>query len=155
MAALGGLHYWAPKIWGRELSEGGAKLAFFALLLGVLLLAVPDLVTGALDQPLAAREFDGRDAIEPLNALAAAGGGLVVLAALIAVVNLVASIGGRRGDPAADDPWEGHTLEWATTSPPPEHNFVDELPELTSERPLLDRRLAAAADSAPATEAAS
>jgi Heme/copper-type cytochrome/quinol oxidases, subunit 1 len=40
---------------------------------------------------------------------------------------------------AGDDPWEGNTLEWATTSPPPPYNF-DHLPEIRSERPLFDLR---------------
>ncbi len=43
----------------------------------------------------------------------------------------------RHGEPAGDDPWGGQTLEWATTSPPPEHNF-DSLPPIRSERPLWD-----------------
>jgi cytochrome c oxidase subunit 1 len=41
--------------------------------------------------------------------------------------------------PAGNDPWEGHTLEWATTSPPPRHNFAA-LPPVRSFSPLLDRR---------------
>ncbi len=45
----------------------------------------------------------------------------------------------RRGEPAGDDPWGGQTLEWATTSPPPEHNF-DSLPPIRSERPVWDAR---------------
>ncbi len=44
----------------------------------------------------------------------------------------------RRGEPAGDDPWEGHTLEWATTSPPPPHNFEGDLPPIRSNRPVWD-----------------
>jgi cytochrome c oxidase subunit 1 len=43
----------------------------------------------------------------------------------------------RRGEPAGDNPWDGHTLEWSTTSPPPEHNFTW-LPPIRSERPTFD-----------------
>lgn len=46
----------------------------------------------------------------------------------------------RRGEPAGDDPWQAHTLEWATTSPPPADNFVDRLPHIRSDRPLWDLR---------------
>jgi cytochrome c oxidase subunit I len=45
----------------------------------------------------------------------------------------------RRGQPAGDDPWEGNSLEWATTSPPPSHNF-HHLPDVRSERPTFDHR---------------
>jgi len=45
----------------------------------------------------------------------------------------------RNGQPAGDDPWEGNTLEWSTTSPPPEYNFRD-IPVVESERPLFDAR---------------
>jgi heme/copper-type cytochrome/quinol oxidase subunit 1 len=45
----------------------------------------------------------------------------------------------RSGQVAGDDPWEGNTLEWATTSPPPAYNF-DHLPEIRSERPVFDSR---------------
>jgi heme/copper-type cytochrome/quinol oxidase subunit 1 len=42
-------------------------------------------------------------------------------------------------DDVADDPWDGHTLEWATTSPPPPNNF-DEVALVTSATPVLDDR---------------
>jgi heme/copper-type cytochrome/quinol oxidase subunit 1 len=49
----------------------------------------------------------------------------------------------RKGPQAsAADPWDGHTLEWATASPPARTNFTDELPPIESDRPLLDARSA-------------
>jgi heme/copper-type cytochrome/quinol oxidase subunit 1 len=53
----------------------------------------------------------------------------------------------RSGKPAGDDPWEGNTLEWATTSPPPPYNF-DRLPQIRSERPVFDVRHGQARDHA-------
>ncbi len=52
----------------------------------------------------------------------------------------------RNGEPAGDDPWEGNTLEWATSSPPPPYNF-DRLPEIRSERPVFDARHGLAGES--------
>ena len=45
----------------------------------------------------------------------------------------------RNGTPAGNDPWGGHSLEWATTSPPPHHNFA-RVPRIRSERPAFDLR---------------
>jgi heme/copper-type cytochrome/quinol oxidase subunit 1 len=135
LGAFGALHYWSPKLWGRRMAEGPAKLTFLLVFLGAVLLAVPDLVSGALDQPLGQAAFEAEDGVEPLNILAAIGGGLVILGA---VVYLLGLLGLSRREAAGDDPWNGHTLEWATTSPPPAGNFAGNLPDVTSESPLLD-----------------
>jgi cytochrome c oxidase subunit 1 len=57
---------------------------------------------------------------------------------LVFLLNVVVSL--RRRVPAGDDPWLGHTLEWATTSPPPPLNFEAPLPPIRSYAPLLDLR---------------
>ena len=139
LAAFGGIHYWAAKIWGRLLSDATGKLVFAIVLLGVLLMAGADVITGALDQPLAGTRFGGDDAVEPLNIVAAIGGGLVILGAALLLLDVLRTALSR-GEAAPADPWEGHTLEWATASPPSRWNFDEPLPEVTSEHPLLDRR---------------
>ncbi len=138
IAGLGALWYWATKILGRPLAEGPGRLAALVLLIGTVLLAFPDLLSGAFGE--------GREAgvgIEALNAVSAAGGAITILGVLLAVLGLLGGLKGRRatGDEARvdDDPWEGHTLEWATASPPAPDNFA-EPPEVTSAEPLLDRR---------------
>jgi heme/copper-type cytochrome/quinol oxidase subunit 1 len=79
--------------------------------------------------------FDGlAGASDFLNGVAAAGVALLALGVLLAVVALLG-----RGPAAGDDPWDGQTLEWATTSPPPVGNFATLAP-VTSAEPLLDLR---------------
>lgn len=144
IGAVAALHLWLPKLWGRLLTPALGMLEALLLLLGVVLLSLPDLVAGALDQPAGQLSGDVRDGVELANIASAAGGALVVLAVVVLLVDIVLRVVARRGPLAGDDPWEGHTLEWATTSPPPPGNFAT-VPEVTSARPLLDRRAAAGA----------
>jgi cytochrome c oxidase subunit 1 len=67
----------------------------------------------------------------------------VALGVLAFVANVVWNVLMGRGAPAGDDPWQANSLEWATTSPPPHHNFTS-LPPIRSERPVWDAREAAA-----------
>ncbi|MGH9245552.1 MAG: cbb3-type cytochrome c oxidase subunit I [Acidimicrobiales bacterium] len=143
---LGGIYHWAPKIWGRVLPDGTGRLAAVAAFGGVGLLALPDLITGGLGQVSrlpATQEVD--DAWSALNVVSLAGGGLLLLAVVLVMVSAAGALGGTRKDAAStpDDPWEGHTLEWATSSPPPVGNFADP-PAVESATPLLDRREAEA-----------
>jgi cytochrome c oxidase subunit 1 len=78
---------------------------------------------------------------QTLNRIETGGAVLIALGILVFLVNVVRSL--RDPVPAGPDPWQGHTLEWATTSPPPPLNFVEPLPPIRSYAPLLDLRLAA------------
>ncbi len=84
----------------------------------------------------------GRGGTGFFNVCVAAGAIAVAILTIAGVLLLLR--GFTKGELAGDDPWEGHTLEWATTSPPPDGNFTAPLPEITSDRPLLDLREAAA-----------
>ena len=73
-----------------------------------------------------------------LNMLETIGAGIIALGVLVFLVNVWTSL--RRRVPAGNDPWLGHTLEWATTSPPPPLNFEAPLPPIRTYAPLLDLR---------------
>lgn len=141
LGAFGGLAYWSPKLWGRGIAEGASNALAGLALVGTVLLSLPDLISGFLDQGgRLGGAADDQSAIEALNIASALGGVLLVLVALGFVALVVRAATG--GPDAVDDPWQGHTLEWATTSPPPAGNFA-ELPPVTSEAPVYDARHAA------------
>ncbi len=139
IAGIGGLVYWAPKVLGRVVSEGGARLVALVLLAGTVLWSLPDLVAGLLGQPGVPGQpaTDNADTIKALDTVSAVGGGVLALGSALFVLLVLGALRSR-GLPG-DDPWTGHTLEWATSSPPPAGNFVT-LPEITSEAPLYDAR---------------
>ena len=137
VAGAAGIVYWASKLTGRRYPEAIARLAVLPLLGGVALAGLPDLIGGFLDQPSGLVEGSVKDGVEALNAVSFVGFILVALGALVFIGGLARmfAAGPRR---ATDNPWDGHTLEWATVSPPPLGNFSEPLPEVRSERPLLD-----------------
>jgi len=113
IAAVGAIHYWWPHVLTRPLQEGLARLTALVLLLGVILLSLPDIVSGLLDQPEGSLYTDVRDGVAALNGASFAGGLLVLLAVLLFVLNLAVSMA-RDAEGDAVDPWSGHTLEWVT-----------------------------------------
>lgn len=147
LAALGGVAFWAPKLYGKLLPDALTRLGGTVVFLGALAAGVPQAIAGALDQSPLVGEGTGTvsagdlDTVEVLNLIS--GIGLAAVAAGLLVVGL-ALLARRSGDGPGDDPWAGHTLEWATSSPPPVGNFAS-LPEITSEAPVYDARHAAAA----------
>ena len=139
IGAVGALHWWCSKIWGRGLNEMLGVLTALALAGGASLIVIPDLISGFLDQPAGFVVMDQDSGVEGLNAVVVAGAALVAVGAVLLALNVLVNLVARRGS-SADDPWSGHTLEWASESPPSEDNFDAELAEVVSASPLLDAR---------------
>jgi len=86
--------------------------------------------------------YDDLPGWSTLNTIATGGAYLQAIGVFVFIANVVISI--RAKVPAGDNPWDGFTLEWATSSPPPELNFK-KIPPVFSERPTWDMNHAEAA----------
>ncbi len=139
IALLGAVVYWSPKLLGRSFAEGPARGVALLLLAGTVLWSFPDLIAGLLGQPAAPgiAPADNVSTIEALNTASTLGGVLLALAVAGFVALMIRAA--RSDESPGDDPWSGHTLEWATSSPPPVGNFAS-LPAIASEAPLYDAR---------------
>jgi cytochrome c oxidase subunit 1/cytochrome c oxidase subunit I+III len=111
IAAIGALHYWWPHVLTRPLKEGLGVVTALLLLVGVFALALPDLISGLLDERRGSLGAV-RDGVQALNTVSFVGGVLVALAVVIFIANLAASLASTHDETVAD-PWDGQTLEWA------------------------------------------
>ena len=138
IALFGAITYWAPKIIGRSINENAARLLAVLLLAGTVVWSFPDIISGLMGQTATGSvPADDVSTIEALNTVSFVGGVLLALAMVGFIALLINAT--RSQDLPGDDPWSGHTLEWATSSPPPAGNFTS-LPSVTSEAPLYDAR---------------
>ncbi len=136
-AVFAGLYYWWPKMFGRMLNETLGKIQFVFMFIGFNLTFFPMHILGLSGMPRRIADYDPNAGWNDLNLLATIGGFTIAASILPFLWNVFITF--RSGQPAGDDPWEGNTLEWATSSPPPPYNF-DHLPEIRSERPVFDAR---------------
>lgn len=148
-AFAGALQYWAPKLWGRHLSPGLGRVQFLLFFVGTHVAFLPMYVLGLQHMPFHVVAYAPGKDWGPANLVSTIGAGILGLALLVLVVNVVVSVVLGTGERATADPWNGHTLEWATQSPPPQHNF-DSVPVVRSEAPVLDLVAAAAPAGIPA-----
>ena len=134
-AVFAGSYYWYPKVTGRMLSESLGKWHFWLFLIGFHLTFDFMHVPGILGMPRRIYTYEASRGWAIWNLIISIGVIFQVVAVLIWVVNVVHSY--FKGKIAGNDPWDAWTLEWSTTSPPPEYNFA-KLPVVRSRRPLWD-----------------
>jgi cytochrome o ubiquinol oxidase subunit 1 len=120
-----GLTYWFPKIFGFKLNERLGTYAFVCWISGFLLAFMPLYVLGLMGATRRLDHYDESLGWQGLFIVSAVGVGLIMLGAAFQALQLVISIKDRKKNrDVSGDPWDGRTLEWATTSPAPVYNFA-------------------------------
>ena len=131
-------YYWWPKVTGWSLREGVGKVHFWLFLIGTNLTFLPQFIVGEDGMTRRIADYPRAENWEWLNLLSSLGSYVLGLSIIAFAANIFVSWVAER--PAGDDPWEGQTLEWATSSPPPLRNFDQPLPPILSYAPLWDQR---------------
>jgi cytochrome c oxidase subunit I len=134
-AVFAGVYYWFPKFTGQLLSERWGKWHFWLTFIGFNLTFFVQHILGLIGMPRRVWTYPDRPWWGTLNLVSTLGAIILTVSVLVFTWNFIVSL--RHGEPAGDNPWRAYTLEWATSSPPPPHNF-DRLPPIRSRRPLWD-----------------
>lgn len=121
-----GVSYWWPKVFGFRLDEKLGKKAFWCWFVGFFVAFVPIYILGFMGATRRLNHYDN-PAWQPYFTVAALGVGIIALGVVFQVAQIVVSVV-RRHQPAyrdvTGDPWDGRTLEWTMSSPPPAYNFA-------------------------------
>ena len=133
LGVFSGLHYWFPKVTGRIMDERLGKIAFWIYIVGMNVTFMPMHWIGLLGMPRRIFTYSADLNLENLNMLASVGGFITAAGVLVLFYNVVRSL--KHGEVAGPNPWNAPTLEWATESPPVEHNF-NRIPVVHSREPL-------------------
>ena len=131
-----GLYHWGPKMLGRRLDERWGKASFWLMFVGFNLAFFPMHIMGLLGQPRRVYTYPPGLGWDLPNLLSTVGVFVFAVGILITFANWFWAR--RYGEVAGDDPWGAETLEWATTSPPPEYNFAT-IPTVRSRQPAWDQ----------------
>ncbi len=134
-ALFGALYFWFPKMFGVKLQERLGKFVFLLLFAGFNATFIPMGFMGMEGMARRVYTYPAVDHLALLNGIATAGAAVMAVGVSLFFVDVVVSVYRRK--PVSDNPWGGFTLEWLTSSPPPEFNFHD-LPPIRSRRPALD-----------------
>jgi len=122
--AMAGYTYWFPKAFGFRLHEGLGKAVFWCWFIGFYLAFMPLYVLGLMGATRRMQHY-ADPTWQPLMQLALGGAVIILIGILLTIVQLVVSIRTReRRRDLTGDPWNGRTLEWSISSPPPAWNFA-------------------------------
>jgi cytochrome c oxidase subunit 1 len=138
MGLTAGTYYWWPKIFGRFLDDRLGKLHFWLLMIGFNLAFFPMHWLGTEGMPRRIYTYFPGHGFEVWNMVSTIGAYILGVSILIFLANMLLSFRRPAGE-VGNNPWEGATLEWATTSPPPPYNF-EAIPIVYSRYPLWEDR---------------
>ncbi|MGN6664811.1 MAG: cytochrome c oxidase subunit I [Solirubrobacterales bacterium] len=133
---LGGMYYWFPKVTGRMYYETWGKVSFWLTFVGTNITFFPMHILGLDGMPRRNYTYGPEMGWTGLNLIETLGAYLLALGLLSVFVNLAVSL--FKGEEAGNDPFEGDTLEWSTTSPPPEYNYAV-IPKVSSPYAMWDK----------------
>jgi cytochrome c oxidase subunit 1 len=137
-AMFAGFYYWWPKMTGTMLNEQLGKVHFWSLLIGFHTTFLVQHWLGVEGMPRRIPDYLPTDGFTTLNTVSTIGAYILGLSMFPFLYNVWRSWVGKNERVVGDDPWGyGNSLEWATSCPPPRHNFVS-IPRIRSERPAFD-----------------
>jgi cytochrome c oxidase subunit 1 len=136
-AMFAAIYFWWPKVTGRMLSERLGTIHFWLLVVGFNVTFFVMHLLGRDGMPRRAADYRPVANFELMNRISSFGFLILVASFVPFFISIVKSL--RSAPTVGADPWHANSLEWATTSPPLEHNFAW-LPPIRSERPVFDFR---------------
>ena len=132
---FGAVYYWFPKITGRMMNESLGKVNFWLFFFGFNFTFFPMHLLGLNGMTRRIYTYLPEMQWGNANLIATCGAMLMGVGVLVFLINVEWSR--KQGAIAGNDPWQAGTLEWATTSPPPDYNFLD-LPTVGGREPLWE-----------------
>jgi cytochrome c oxidase subunit I len=139
LGLFGGVYYWWPKVFGRLLSERVGRVNFWLMLIGFNMTFGPMHILGLQGMPRRIQTYPASLGLAFWNMVATIGAFIIAISVLVFLVNAIASF--RKPKQMEADPWDARTLEWATSSPPPDYNF-EEIPVVHALDDLWHRKYA-------------
>ncbi len=135
-----GITYWFPKVTGIKLNEQLGKYSFWCWIIGFLVSFVPLYILGFMGATRRLDHYDASTGWQPLFIVSALGAFIIAAGVAMQILQIIVSIIQKKQNlDKTGDPWDGRTLEWSTSSPPPFYNFAI-IPEVTSRDAFWEKK---------------